>query len=69
MRNLNKPISRQGTASFLHTGKRIFVTLEPGDVLAMRLEGEPTTHRAPLAKVFVQLCLWSASTGHNEPEG
>ena len=43
------------------------MTLEPGDILAMRLEGHPTVHRAPLSKVFIQLCLWSAAEAKVEP--
>jgi hypothetical protein len=60
MTNLTKPVTRRGTLPFLHHGKPLIVTLEPGDTLAMRLEGHPTVHRAPLSRVFIQLCLWTA---------
>ena len=42
----------------MHYGKRIVITLEPEDIIAMRLEGNRTVYRAPFSKVFVQLCLW-----------
>ena len=63
----NKTTTRHGPAPFLHYGKPLLVTLEPGDILAMRLEGHPTVHRAPLAKIFVQLCYWTASESLPEP--
>jgi hypothetical protein len=61
--NLTKPVTRRGTLPFLHYGKPLIVTLEPGDVLAMRLEGDPTVHRAPLSQVYAWLCLRSGSGG------
>ena len=60
MTNLVRSVTRRCALPFLHYGKRLIVTLEPGDVLAMRLEGHPTVRRAPLSRVFIWLCLWSA---------
>ena len=37
------------------------VSLEPGDVLAMRLERTRTTYRANIAAVFRTLADWHAS--------
>ena len=37
MTNLSKPVTRRATLPFLHYGRHLIVTLEPGDVLAMRL--------------------------------
>ena len=42
--------------------KRIVVSLEPGDVIGMRLERTRTTYRAPLASVFRTLADWHART-------
>lgn len=51
MTNLETPVRR-----------RIVVSLEPGDVLAMHLERTRTTYRAPLASVFRQLIEWHVAT-------
>ena len=63
MTNLTKPVSRRGTLPFLHYGKPLIVTLEPGDVLAMRLEGHPAVHRVSWSQLYVWLCLRSGSGG------
>ena len=36
------------------------VSLEPGDILAMRLEGTRKTYRVPISAVFITLCQWEA---------
>ena len=40
--------------------RRIVISLEPGDVIGMRLERTRTTYRAPLASVFRTLADWHA---------
>jgi hypothetical protein len=60
MTDLKKPIHRRTEREFAHYKKRIVVSLEPGDVLAMRLEGERTTFRAFLADVYRVLAGWHA---------
>lgn len=60
MTELQKTIHRRTARTFAHYDKRIVVSLEPGDVLAMRLEGERTTFRAPLANVYRVLAGWHA---------
>ncbi|MDE2106301.1 MAG: hypothetical protein KGL39_54275 [Patescibacteria group bacterium] len=60
MTNLETPVRRRTRAPFGHYRRRIVVTLEPGDILAMRLERTRTTYRAPLASVFRQLVEWHA---------
>lgn len=62
MTNLTRPVTRRGKFTFMHYEKRIVVTLEPGDVIAMRLEGNRTVYRAPFSKVYVQLCRWFAAS-------
>ena len=61
MTELRKPIHRRTAAPFAHYRKRIVVTLEPGDVLTMRLERTRTRYQAPLADVFRQLAQWHAA--------
>ena len=58
MTNLEKPIHRRSRATFAHYRRRLVVSLEPGDILAMRLERARTNYRATLAAVFRQLVEW-----------
>jgi hypothetical protein len=67
MTNLVRPVIRRCTLPFLHYRKPLIVTLEPGDVLAMQLEGHPTVRRAPLSQIFIWLCLWSAVSRKAKP--
>jgi len=60
MTDLTKPVRWRSRAPFGHYRRRIVVTLEPGDVLAMRLERTRMTYRASLADVFRQLAHWHA---------
>jgi hypothetical protein len=60
MTDLIKPIRRRSRDSFAHYRKRIIISLEPGDVLGMRLERTRTTYRANLAAVFRLLADWHA---------
>ncbi len=60
MTELNKKLARRSRAPFAHYRKRIVVILEPGDVLAMRLERQRSVFRAPLANVYRQLAEWHA---------
>lgn len=60
MTDLHKTIRRRSSTPFAHYHKRIVVSLEPGDVLGMRLERTRTTYRAPLANVFRTLADWHA---------
>jgi len=60
MTELNKPVCRRTCSMFAHYRKRIVVVLEPGDLLAMRLERTRLVYRATLANVYRQLALWHA---------
>jgi len=60
MTDLKKPISRRTAKTFAHYDRRIVVSLEPGDILAMRLERSTTTFRATLADVYTVLAGWHA---------
>ena len=61
MTDLARPVRRRCRDPFAHYRKRIVVSLEPGDVLAMRLERTRTTYRATVAAVFRTLADWHAS--------
>ncbi len=60
MTDLARPVRRRCRDTFAHYRKRIVVSLEPGDVLAMRLERTRTTYRATVAAVFRTLADWHA---------
>ncbi|MHB8523068.1 MAG: hypothetical protein ACYDH9_20245 [Limisphaerales bacterium] len=66
MTDLDRPVSRRSHTPFAHYRRRIVVTLEPGDVLAMRLERTRTTYRAPLSHIFRQLVEWQAQARRRE---
>lgn len=53
MTELGKPVRRRTRLPFAHYRRRIVVILEPGDVLAMRLERTRTAYRAPIASVYL----------------
>jgi hypothetical protein len=61
MTEIHKPFSRRTRAPFAHYRRRIVVTLEPGDVLTMRLEKTRTRYSAPLGDVFRLLARWHAN--------
>jgi len=58
MTELERPVRRRTRSQFAHYRKRIVVILEPGDILAMRLERSRTVFRATLAGVYRQLVEW-----------
>ena len=60
MTDLARPVRRRCRDPFVHYRKRLVVSLEPGNVLAMRLERTRTTLRAPLAAVYRTLADWHA---------
>lgn len=60
MTDLARPVRRRSREPFAHYRKRIVVSLEPGDVIAMRLERTRTTFRAPLAAIYRTLADWHA---------
>ncbi len=60
MTDLARLVRRRSREEFAHYRKRLVVSLEPGDVLAMRLERTRTTFRAPLAAIYRTLAEWHA---------
>ena len=65
MTELNKTLARR-TRSPLYNRKRIVVQLEPGDLIAMRLERSRTYYRARLEDVFRQMAQWHAAAARKE---
>ena len=53
MMNLSKPVTRRTAAPIFRYGRHLIVTLEPGDVLTLQLEGETRVHRISLGDVFL----------------
>jgi hypothetical protein len=66
MTNLEKVVRRRGLVPFQHYKRRIVVSLKPGDILAMRLEGTRKTYRVPISAVFITLCQWEADARRRE---
>ena len=60
MTEITRPVKRRARMPFGHYKKRIVIILEPGDLLAMRLEKSRTTYRAEMDDVFRQLAHWHA---------
>ena len=50
MTDLRKPVRRRTLG--LHRGRRIMVSLEPGDMLALRMERCRQTEYVPLAAIY-----------------
>lgn len=55
MTPLSKPVTRRALRPFMHYGKRLVVTLEPGDLLSLRLERDRSRVSIPLAELYRQL--------------
>jgi len=64
--DLEKVVRRRGLVPFQHYKRRIVVSLEPGNILVMRLEGTRKTYRAPLSAVFISLCQWESYAKRRE---
>ena len=64
MTDLHKTIRRRSREQFAHYRKRIVISLEPGDVIGMRLERTRTTYRAPLP---VCSAYWPTGTHAPKP--
>jgi hypothetical protein len=66
MTDLEKTVRRRTRLPFAHYRKRIVVMLEPGDVLAMRLERHRTVFRAPIPNVYRQMVVWTVEAKRRE---
>jgi hypothetical protein len=68
MTELHKTVRRRTRFPFGHYRRRIIVILEPGDVLAMRLERTRTLYRAPIASIYRQLVEWHVNAIRREKQ-
>ena len=68
MTDLEKLVRRHTRFPFAHYRRRIVIILEPGDVLAMRLERTRTLYRAPIASVYRQLVEWHVNAIRREKQ-
>jgi hypothetical protein len=68
MTELHKPVRRRTRLPFAHYRRRIVVILEPGDVLAMRLERTRTLYRAPIASIYRLLVEWHVNAIRREKQ-
>ena len=68
MTDLEKTVRRRTRFPFAHYKRRIVVMLEPGDVLAMRLERSRTPYRAPIAAVYRELVEWHVAALRREKQ-
>jgi hypothetical protein len=68
MTDLEKTVRRRTRLPFAHYRKRIVVTLEPGDTIAMRLERTRTPYRSTLAAVYRQLVEWHVRARRQEKQ-
>ena len=66
MTELEKAVRRRSRFPFAHYRKRIVVILEPGDIIAMRLERTRTYYRSTLAAVYRQLVEWQVAFRRRE---
>jgi ribosomal protein L18 len=66
MTALERKIARRTLESFQHSRRRLVVSLEPGDILGIRLERTRLTVRAPLKNIYIQMCQWHAAAVRRE---
>lgn len=68
MVEITRPLTRRSRLPFAHYHRRLIVTLEPGDIRAMRLKRTRVTYRAPLSRVFRQLAEWHAEAQRRQKQ-
>jgi len=61
MTPIRKSVARRTVTPYDHHGRRVVVTLEPGDVLGLRWERTRRTFRAPIHRVMRQVIEWNVS--------
>ena len=59
MTELRKPLRRRTAGAYDHQGRRVVVTLLPGDVIAFRWERTRRTFTAPINSVMRQVVKWN----------
>ena len=59
-RTVTGKVTRRTVEPYDHKGRRLVVSLEPGDVISIREERTRSTVSAPLARVYRQMLWWAA---------
>lgn len=59
---LRRTVTRRCADPYNHRGRKLVVSLEPGDVISFREERGRTRFSAPLAKVFQQIVRWNVES-------
>lgn len=62
MTDLRKTVTRRTAAPYDYQGRRVVISLEPGDVLALRWERTRHTFRAPINRVMRAVIQWTVET-------
>jgi len=57
---LKRVVIRKCERPVSHSGKRLVVILEPGDIIGIREECRRTTYKASLERVYWQMAKWHA---------
>ena len=63
---LTKPISRETLAVTDHPGRKIIVTLEPGDMISFRAKGKRTTYEVPLAACYNLALIFTVNSWYKQ---
>ena len=59
MTELRKPLCPRTAGAYDHQGRRVVVTLLPGDVIAFRWERTRRTFTAPINSLMRQVVKWN----------
>lgn len=63
---LTKKISRETLAVTDHPGRKIIVTLEPGDMITFRAKGKRMTYEVPLAACYNLALIFTVNSWYKE---
>ena len=63
---LTKPISRETLAVTDHPGRKIIVTLEPGDMITFRAKGKRTAYEVPLAACYNLALIFTVTSWYKQ---
>ena len=63
---LMKPVSRETLAVTDHPGRKIIVTLEPGDTISFRAKGKRTSYEVPLQACYFLALIYTVNANYRE---
>jgi hypothetical protein len=66
MTDLERPVTRRSVGCYDHRGRRMVITLAPGDVILVREERTRKSFSAPLVRVMRQIIIWNADAARAE---